>query len=270
MKQRIIGFISCFYLIGWGGLSCAAQTEIPEGYEAHASRQSMFERANELYTNGELEQAAVGYRFLTEQGIANGYLFYNLGNTEFQLGNTGKAILWYERAARYLPRFGDLKYNLNYARQTLVDEEFRQPVYSGTVGFFMGFHHYLNLRESLLLLLFIIWMFAFFVIVRILICSEKPAGIVRSWIGVTGIVLTLGILSTGYKIHRLYYEQEAIVLASALDVKTGAGKDFSTHFTLHEGTKVRVIQLQEGWARIDLPAAPGYTGYVPLDAIEII
>lgn len=247
-----------------------AQPNMLEGYEAYNDPHSIYEAANEYYSGGELQKAANGYRYLIEQGLANGYLFYNLGNTEFQLGNTGEAILWYERAKQYLPRFGDLKYNLNYARQTLVDEEFRQPNYSGTIAFFMGLHEYLNVRESLFLLGLFVWVFGLLICIRLMVQSENITGVLRPALWTTGILLTLGLLSTGTKIHHLYYEKEAIVQASALDVKTGAGNDFSTHFTLHEGTKVRVLNQQDGWVRIDLPTAPGFTGYVPVDAVEII
>lgn len=269
MNRWIIRLLSIVYVMsalpsGW------AQSGELEGYGSTLDRRSVYERANTFYSEGDIQKAAEGYRYLAEQGVANGYLFYNLGNTEFQLGNTGQAILWYERAKQYLPRFGDLQYNLNYARQTLVDEEFRQPAYSGTVAFFMELHEFLNIRESLLLLAFVVWVFAIGICARIKVRSEAVLGWLRPAVWTTGILLTLGLLSTGYKIHHLYIEQEAIVQVSALEVKTGAGKDFSTHFTLHEGTKVRVMNQQDGWARIDLPAAPGFTGYVPVDAVEII
>jgi tetratricopeptide (TPR) repeat protein len=264
LKSFFILYVLSASPFGW------AQSAVPEGYEAHSDHLSMFEYANTLYSQGELQKAADGYHYLVEQGVSNGYLFYNLGNTEFQLGNTGKAILWYERAKQYLPRFGDLKYNLNYARQTLVDEEFRQPTYRGTMAFFAGFHDFLNVRESLILLGILVWVFAILICARIMFRSEYLLGWLRPALWTAGILLSLGLLSTGTKIHHLYFDQEAIVQVSALNVKTGAGKDFSTHFSLHEGTKVRVLNQQDGWARIDLPMAPGFTGYVPMDAVEII
>ncbi len=266
MKTALLIFSLLLLTAGYG----AAQPPLPDDYKFSAGKEQVLEQANKFYRNGEVEKAASGYRYLVESGVKNGYLFYNLGNAEFQLGNTGKAVLWYERARRYLPRFDDLNYNLRYVRRTLVDEEFRQPDYSGTAAFLTKVHQFLNLRESLIVLGIVFWMFAVVLSARILIRSEALLAWLRSLTWISGIVLALGILSTVYKIYDLYYEPKAIVMVSALDVKTGAGANFSTHFSLHEGTKVRVQNVQDNWARIDLPAAPGFTGYVPLDAIEII
>ena len=56
-----------------------------------------------------------------EGGIENGRLFYNIGNIYFRLGDTGKAILNYRRAERFIPNDVNLQQNLNYARSRCVD-----------------------------------------------------------------------------------------------------------------------------------------------------
>ena len=243
---------------------------IPAGYDPGLGREEIFNQANNYYRDSKLEEALAGYTYLADLGVSNGYLFYNLGNTHFRLGHTGVAILWYERAKRYLPRFSDLLFNLNYARSTLVDEEFKPPVYGGTVGFLIQLHHALNLRDSLGLLRIIIWLFLGSLSAFLLVALPPLRAGCKMLAWSAGILLALGILSTGYKIHQQEYVMEAVITAPAIDVTTGPGPDFSTAFSLHEGTKVQVMQRQETWMRIVLPGNVGFTGWIPSESVEIM
>ncbi|MEX1326087.1 MAG: tetratricopeptide repeat protein, partial [Desulfobacterales bacterium] len=72
------------------------------------SAQEDFFEANRAYKNDQFQEAVDGYLKLTENGIENGHLYYNLGNAYYRLGDLGKAILFFERARLLLPRDDDL------------------------------------------------------------------------------------------------------------------------------------------------------------------
>ena len=72
---------------------------------AEADR-ATFARANQLAEAGQLAAALNLYEQLSAQGIVNADLFYNLGQTYAQLGQTSKGIEYYtlgraDRAARW-------------------------------------------------------------------------------------------------------------------------------------------------------------------------
>lgn len=243
---------------------------LSDAYDAAMDREEIFERANEYSQQKEWDKALEGYLYLANLGIQNGYLFYNLGNTYFVTGQIGPAMLWYERALRYLPRYEDLKVNYQYARDSLVDEEFRSPNYGGTLGLLIGMHRHINLRESLTLTLLVFWLFAGCLAMYLI----TPVGEIAPWLRIPcwilGIAFILLCFSSAFKAYQYEYIHEAIVMESAVEIKTGPGKDFSTAFTLHEGTKVILKQTQNDWVQIVLPGNQSFTGWIPAQSIETI
>ena len=78
--------------------------------------QNLFKQGNEAYSRGDFSTAAEFYEQLTAtSGYGSGILF-NLGNSYAQSGQTGKAILNYERALRLAPSNSDIQSNLELIR----------------------------------------------------------------------------------------------------------------------------------------------------------
>ncbi len=71
--------------------------------------------ANQLYEAGHYAEAAQLYQQLTEQGIEDSTLFYNLGNAFYQQNQIVPAILSYQHAAQLAPRDADIQANLALA-----------------------------------------------------------------------------------------------------------------------------------------------------------
>lgn len=78
--------------------------------------------AMNAYDQGDFKKAATVYEDLVKSGIQNGSVFYNLGNTYFRLGEKGKALAAYLAARRLLPRDPDIKANLKFAHEQMVDK----------------------------------------------------------------------------------------------------------------------------------------------------
>ena len=100
-----------------------------EVWNLYREGESSFRQANELLQTDParardlFQKAALCFETVrSEGGIENGRLFYNIGNIYFRLGDTGKAILNYRRAERFIPNDINLQQNLNYARSRRVDK----------------------------------------------------------------------------------------------------------------------------------------------------
>ena len=74
-----------------------------------------FARANQLAEAGQLAAAVNLYEQLSAQGLVNADLFYNLGQTYAQLGQTNKGIEYYTLAAQIAPRDGQIAERLKQA-----------------------------------------------------------------------------------------------------------------------------------------------------------
>ncbi|MCA1784850.1 MAG: BatD family protein, partial [Desulfobacteraceae bacterium] len=90
------------------------------------------------YQAGAFAAAAKSFEAIAESGIRNGHLFYNIGNAWFKAGETGHAILWYERANRLIPRDPDLRFNLAYARTLVKDKQETRVSLDDVLFFWQG------------------------------------------------------------------------------------------------------------------------------------
>ncbi len=73
--------------------------------------------ANRAFADGNFQAAAESYESLIAEHGPDSSLYYNLGNARQKLGQTGPAVLAYERALLLSPRDPDLIANLALARK---------------------------------------------------------------------------------------------------------------------------------------------------------
>lgn len=83
-----------------------------------------FAKATTAYNDGQYQLAIENFELLASDGLSSA-LLYNLANSYAQNGQTGMAILNYERAARLAPGDSDIQGNLELLRKekTLFQEE---------------------------------------------------------------------------------------------------------------------------------------------------
>jgi len=84
----------------------------------YASEAVNFEEGNVAFRAEDFTRSAEIYQKLIDSEGSSAALLYNLGNSQFSLGEYGAAILSYERAQLLAPRDPDLRANLNLARKT--------------------------------------------------------------------------------------------------------------------------------------------------------
>lgn len=82
-----------------------------------SSAEDLFRRGFDAYTIGAHDEAAQCFRELATNRPASGVL-HNLGNAEWKRGQTGEAILAWERAQWLNPFAANTRANLRFARQT--------------------------------------------------------------------------------------------------------------------------------------------------------
>ena len=87
-----------------------------------ASNGQNFTKANILYSESKFEEALKLYLDLEISKLESSSLFYNIANTYFRLSKIGSAIQYYKKALRLNPLDGDIKSNLDFAREAIVDK----------------------------------------------------------------------------------------------------------------------------------------------------
>ena len=81
------------------------------------------EAATKALEGGDHATAIKAYEALiSEEGLVNGHLFYNLGIAYFRSGETGDAVSAFLAARRFLPRDPDVAANLRFALTKIADK----------------------------------------------------------------------------------------------------------------------------------------------------
>jgi tetratricopeptide (TPR) repeat protein len=215
---------------------------------------SLLFQANQAYLEGRYEEAKDLYSALVDRGHMNGHVFFNLGNAYIRLGETGKAILSYKRAALLLPRDGDLKANLQYARSLTQDriEEEAPSLWHTLVFWYFG----MNLRElwiAFLILQALFWASAVFNLYR-----DSEWAKWGFWLSL--MVSLILLVSAAAKTRESFWNKGGVILAEECPVRAGFSRSDTTLFVLHEGAEFTILDEEKGWWKIAL--ADGKKGWV--------
>jgi tetratricopeptide (TPR) repeat protein len=223
--------------------------------------------ADSAYTQGNYQQAISDYEDLLKQGVSAD-IYYNLGNAYYRMDDMTRAVLNYERALLLAPGDRDIRFNLQMARSKTIDK-----IIPETELFFVTWYRSLVNQMSvdqwarvalislaLAIVLALVYLFAN-----------------RIWLRKLGffgailliIVFVLGNVFAQYQKSGLLDRRGAIIMGSAVTVKSTPAQNGTDLFILHEGTKVTITDGQlKDWKQVRV--ADGKEGWVETSQIEII
>jgi len=242
---------------------------LPLGAQAAESYpDSLFRAGVEAYSTGDWAQALDDWSDVAATGLRSKELYFNLGNAYFKTGETARAILQYERALRLDPSDADVRYNLEFARsmtQDRIDEvpEFILKTWVRKVNYLLSPDTWAIL--SLVLL-------ALTLALVLLFLLGPSAGTRRTgfFTGIAALLLTL--MCWGFaRSQKADAERHdsAIVMRPVSSVTSSPSADAAKSlFILHEGTKVKVLDVVSGYTDIEL--SDGRRGWIPSGDIEVI
>lgn len=226
-----------------------------------------FEKANDLYINGEYGAAIEAYNEILKTGMESGNLYYNLGNAYYKNGELAHAILNYERALLLKPHDKDIQYNLELAYSQTSDkiEKVGEFFMTQWINSFRNkatsdFWAYAGIAFFILTLIAA----AFFIYSRSVVL--KKIGFYFSLIFLLHVFVTL---SFAYQQKgKLLNRDHAIIFSPSVTVKSSPDESGTEIFILHEGTKVKVISTLGTWKEIEM--GNGNIGWIEEKAITVI
>ena len=272
LRESVVGLISLFFLLVTVGMSQAGGLSDLEKEELLDQGSAFFQQATEISTVDpagalDLYQKAL-FRFerlVKEGNIRNGKLFYNIGNTHFQLKDIGRAILDYRRAELYMPNDLNLQKNLAFAQSMRQDrlEEKQQEKIQKTLLFF----HY-DLSAKVRIIIFAIFYVGFWFFGGLKIFSRRPF---INW-GL-GITLLIVILFGSSLISDKYFagdNLQGVLLDAEVTARQGDSHSYQPSFKepLHGGTEFKLLEDRGAWWQIEL--ADGRTCWIPAQSGELV
>jgi tetratricopeptide (TPR) repeat protein len=227
--------------------------------------QTGFEKGNTLYQKGKYDQAIAEYESVLATKQHSSELYFNLGNCYYKLNKVAPAIYNYEKALVLNPDDTEILNNLRFAQKLQIDEIKVIP----TVGFSKMVHDFASIFHyntwawisvgfsTLFLLCFMGYYFSKLTLTKRIF-----------FFGMFGLLLLLLIsVSTAISEKNDFYNKRpAIVFAEMVLIKSEPQKGSNTVFTIHEGTKVFVLETMENWRKIQL--TDGTEGWIEKTAIK--
>lgn len=231
------------------------------------SAEKSWDAANKAYQEADYKRAETLYRAILEQGMHSAKLYYNLANTLFKQEKLGEAILYYNKALRLSPADEDVRHNLEYAENSTKDSIEQIPEFF----LFAWIRAVRNLMScdgwtifSLVILVIGLAAALFYLLAQRI--STRKAGF---YVMVLAALLFLvATLFANYERKAIVNHNEAIVMSSAVSVKSSPDRAATELFVLHEGTKLSIGERMDGWVEVRI--ADGRKGWIESSRIAEI
>ncbi len=220
---------------------------------------SLFVQANKLYQSEKYAEALQVYSDIEKKGIVSYELYYNIANTYYKTNEVAQSVYYYEKALQIKPNDDDVLFNLDFANRMTIDNIEPLPKsigdnYRENVVLRYTYNTWATLAVVFAILfavLFLLYHFSAFT-------SRKRLFFISSLVCA---VLVFIAVTLAYQNKTLVEKANfAIVFAPQVSVKNAPTMNSELNFTLHEGTKVQILETLDNWRKIKI--ADGKIGWM--------
>lgn len=232
-----------------------------------AQGNELFNKANEAYADANYKEATRLYEKVMNEGYTSPELYYNLANAYYKQEKIAPSIFYYEKALQLAPGETYIINNLRFAQNMTVDEIDVLPLSKAEETkrafiFYFNFNQWAYLAIGFSVLCFLAFLGYLF--------SKKPF-LKRSFFSLSIFVFLLSMASI-----YVAYAQEVllskdnfgIIFSEEIDVFSEPNTSSRVLFSLHEGTKVNVVDEFRDYQKIEL--TNGSTGWVNLGSVKLL
>jgi tetratricopeptide (TPR) repeat protein len=230
-----------------------------------AGDEETFAEAEKLYRAEKCDEAIALYESTLEENEISPVTFYNIANCHFKKSDFIKALLYYEKSAKYDPGNETTKMNIEITQSKLTDNN--KELNSGISGWF---HTIVNTRKAdhwtyLSLGLSLIGTFMLFLMVFSHKLSLKRMALATSVISFLFSIVF--IIFSWYQFSYFNSEENAMIIVTSSEAKSEPGGESKTVFIIPGGMKVKILQEKEGWTEISLNSNVGWVKTEELEKI---
>jgi tetratricopeptide (TPR) repeat protein len=232
-----------------------------------AQGEALYNKATEAYNKGDYNKAIENYLEIVKGGQHSAELYFNLGNSYYKLNQVAPSIYNYEKALLLKPNDREIKNNLSYAQNMTLDSIELMPetglskIYKDLIGF-LSFDQW-SYVAVLFIMLFVLFYIAFYFLSY---ATKKRIAFISSiislFIAIASIVFAF-LQYTNFKA-----DQPAIVFDDEVKVTAEPNKRSETVFTIHEGTKLNVLETLNDYKKIRI--ADGQTGWLTSESVTLL
>ncbi len=246
MKKTInlIFYILLFTAVITGTLSASERVDtqvlLERAETAFADGNSLKESDPEL-AKEKYSEAVLNYNSITEMGIRNSGIYYNIGNTWFRLGLIGKAVLNYRRALLFSPTDSQIRSNLEYAR-SLQKNKFISDNENKLTKVIFFWHFNLSLVVKIIIL--IIANLTIWLLLGLRLFGRRLPALTAAAVF---IFVVFGI--SAYLDFKESRKSHGVITVESTEGRLGDSRSYESVFDtpLYEGAEFTVDQKRPGW-----------------------
>lgn len=247
--------------------SLAPQEQQEPVVNARLSAKDLWKAAEQSYRDNRFTDAISAYNAILDQGFYSAKLYYNLGNAYFKADELGKSILYYRRALQLEPSDDDIVHNLEFARRKTKDKIEQVPEFFLVRGV-KSLRSWMSadawaISSLVLLSISSISLLMFLLVGRV---GYRKVGFYTMCVSLLLFIVTT--LFAWSARQATVEHHEAVVMSSAVSVKSSPDKDATELFVLHEGTEIVVGERSNDWVEVRI--ADGRKGWIEKSRIEEI
>ncbi|EHQ30171.1 Tetratricopeptide TPR_1 repeat-containing protein [Mucilaginibacter paludis DSM 18603] len=212
---------------------------------------SLFTKGNDQYAKAKYQDAVKTYQAILDKGYQSAVVYFNMGNAYYKLGEIPSAVLYYEKAHKLAPGDEDIKFNIQLANAKTTDK------IEATPGFFLT-----NWWNAFILccsvnslgIITVLLIGAGFGVLTFYLFAQSVGLKKASFYGALALIF-LGLVTAlmgASQVHYFAAHHQAVVFNNAVTVKSEPGAASKNLFVIHDGTKVDILEDNNGWMRIRL------------------
>ncbi len=221
--------------------------------------------ANQAYRDKEYEEAIRQYEEILFEGYHSEALYYNLGNAYYRTGETGRAILNYQRALKLDPQDHNTLHNLEAAQARLPEPPARIQQ-SGVVEAWLSVQNALSTRTWSVIGLALLWLGCGGIALWLLGRSprRKKVGLAGALVLITLCLLPF-LLAYG-RSQQEFFSSKAVVMVEETQLHAAPEEDSQAVQKLYEGATVEILDAIGAWNKVRLEDTT--EGWLPKDVME--
>lgn len=234
-------------------------------FVAQTSSKDLFDIANLNYKEGKYQDAIKIYEEIEAKDTVSSTLFFNLANSHYKLNNVASTIYYYEKALILDPLNTDASTNLEFAKRMTIDnieelpKTFLQRLEINYIQKF-SYNQWAKFAVVFSILFAVLFLLFFFADAS----NKKRLYFLTSIISLIFLIVTTTISYNQY--NKAQNKKYGIIFVPKVDVKNAPTINSDEVFTLHEGTKIRILDAVDNWKKIIL--ADGKIGWVSSENLK--
>ena len=233
----------------------------------YSQNSDLFDQGNDFYNQGRYFEAIEKYNLILKNGSHSDELYYNLGNSYYKLNDIANSIFYYEKALILSPNDGKILNNLSFANNMLIDKIDSLPK-NQISSFFSSIINLFNYATWQYIYLFFEYIAVIFLVLYFI--SNKPKNKKKYFITALSLSLFFVFTLIAANISEKNYlnDNPAIIFDKEVDLRSEPILRSEEISTLHEGTKLNVIESVNDWSLIELKN--GNKGWLTTSSFRLI